>query len=188
VAGQIATALIGFALGVVVTLLFVIHWASPPAARTNLAVAVRPMQPERPRLAPSPVAQPTPVAPADTLRADASDPVDDEAPTSAAATRAPVERPASSGRYAVQLGVFSHQAAAFALAQRVTAAGFAAGVAVHADEGSPAHYIVRLTKTFADRPAASRTAQDLRAQEHLETLIARVAPSAPSQAQADQAQ
>ena len=160
-AGQIAVMVVGFALGVVVTLIVVIdQWSAPPAP-TLSRPALYPRRPPPPAIALPPTPAP----------AVAGEPV---LPGAAAPPKPAPAPDAPGGRYAVQAGAFLSQAAANAMSRRLDAAGHPTVVQVETDPVGRALNVVRLTETFETRLAAQAAARTLSNEEGVSTLIARL--------------
>ncbi len=162
VAGQIAVALVGAALGAVLTLMIVLDRPQPDT---------RPAQPPPPRPAmvvPKPEAAPLPwiPPPSETIPSDHSEapPVADVAP--------PPRRSAAAAGYAVQAGAFQNRAAADRLAAKLTAQGQSAAVYARRDAGGHVLNLVRLTQIFASRAAAAERGLALERDLGIKTLVA----------------
>lgn len=212
VAGQIASALIGFALGVVLTLLAVVDWApatagptlpppaampapvatpaptppSPPAATPPAAAAPAAAPPE-PVPAPAPVpavVQPPPPPAPVAAEPPAPPPVTPipAAPTPAAEPPKPKPKPAAPSptraRFVVQVGAFVNDEIAGKVAARLTENDHQAEVLVRTDDSGRAWNVVRLTEIFPTRGEAQRTANTLKRDHDVDTLIIRLPPDA----------
>jgi cell division protein FtsN len=173
-AGQIATTIIGFALGVVMTLIFVFDRSEAPVPQVATPAPHRqvtdPIADTRPLALPVPVPETAPAAP------DVA-PMDDASADTAPA--APVARPrniAPAGRmvFAVQAGAFLNRATAEHLVDRLSAAGAAATLSVHSDGAGRRWNFVRLTQTFRARDAALSAVRALSHSAGITALIVRV--------------
>lgn len=222
VAGQIASALIGFALGVVVTLLAVVDWvpAAPrPAATTPVPAAAIPAPspatappatagpvtpPEATATpAPAPVAvppssppsppPPPPPPPEQPAIAAAAPPaaVDPPVPVPATKPAKPKPKPKPAGpspgraRFVVQAGAFMSDEIAGKVATLLTDHDHPAEVLVRTDDSGRVWNVVRLTELFASRGEAERTANVLKRDSDVDTLIIRLPPMRPEDAAKD---
>jgi cell division protein FtsN len=203
VAGQIASALIGFGLGVVVTLLAVVDWPAPPKPQPQAPapVAAAPaLVPAVPAPAPAPPAAaapvtPTPVAPAPMIPPPAAPPAEpapivvspSPAPVPAAkpvkpnAKAKPSEPSASRARYAVQAGSFVSEQIAGKVASRLTGHDHPAEVVQRTDDTGKVWNVVRLREIFADRDEAVQTSGALKRTEEVDTLVIRLPPASPDE-------
>lgn len=176
VAGQIATAIVGVALGAVLTLMLVLDrpqsdssppQTPPPTPRPPVTV---------PRFQAPPVAPPAP--PAETIpdTEDQTLSANDNTPTPP--PPAPHHRTISraSAGYAVQAGAFLSRGAADRLAQQLTAQGQAAAVYRRRDASGHVLNIVRLTQIFASRAAAAERGHAVERDLRIKTLVAPVQP------------
>jgi cell division protein FtsN len=207
-AGQIASALIGFALGVVVTLLAVVDWAPatagptlpPPAAMPAPVATPAPAAPSPPVATPpaaAPVAAPPEPAPAPAPAAVQLPPppapvaAEPPAPTPAAPAPAaepprPKPKPAAPSptraRFVVQAGAFVNDEIAGKVAARLTENDHQAEVLVRTDDSGRAWNVVRLTEIFPTRGEAERAANKLKRDDDVDTLIIRLPPTKPDDA------
>ena len=174
-AGQIAVMVVGFALGVVVTLIVVIdQWGTPQAVAPNAPSAV--VYPRRPppptvSLSPSPAAS---LPQAMIVPPPASGEPTVSPPPPAAPLPPPQAADAPGGRYVVQAGAFLSQAAANAMARSLDAKGHPTVVQTQAVGGGRTLNVVRLTQTFETRAAAQAAARELSHGEGVSTLVARL--------------
>lgn len=208
VAGQIASALIGFALGVVVTLLAVVDWAPatagptlpPPAAVPAPVATPAPVVPSPSAATPpaaAPVATPPEPAPPPVPAAVQPPPppapvaAEPPAPTPAAPTPAaeppkPKPKPAAPSptraRFVVQAGAFVNDDIAGKVAARLTENDHQAEVLVRTDDTGRAWNVVRLTEIFPTRGEAERAANTLKRDDDVDTLIIRLPPAKPDDA------
>ena len=174
-AGQIAVMVVGFALGVVVTLIVVIdQWGTPQTVAANAPGAiVYPRRPPPPTvsLSPSPAAS---LPQAMIVPPPASGEPTVSPPPPAAPLPPPQAADAPGGRYVVQAGAFLSQAAANAMARSLDAKGHPTVVQTQAVGGGRMLNVVRLTQTFETRAAAQAAARELSHGEGVSTLVARL--------------
>jgi len=178
-AGQIATTIVGFALGVVMTLIFVFDRSQPDASPPHAIVPAphrqmpAPVADSRPLPLPAPVAAPaTPdIAPTD----------DDDTAVDATPLPPRVARPVAVGRmvFVVQAGAFLNRAIAERLVQRLSAAGVAASISVHTDSAGRPWNFVRLTQIYRDRGAAQSASRALGHDAGVSALVVRVPAVSP---------
>ena len=177
-AGQIATTIIGFALGVVMTLIFVFDRPQPEAPAPRATVPVL----HRQALAPVVDSQPLPLA-APIVAPAAPDiaPTNDDTAMDATSLPPRVTRPVAVGRmvFAVQAGAFLNRAIAERLVARLSAAGVAATLYVHSDSARRSWNFVRLTQTYRDRGAAQSASRSLGHDTGVSALVVRVPAVSP---------
>jgi hypothetical protein len=212
VAGQIASALIGFALGVVVTLLAVVDWA-PATARPAIPAPAAAPAPAVPAVPPPPVVAPpaAPASPPEEHAAAAPPPepvptppaavqlpppppapppapvaAEPPAPTPVAKPPKPKPKPAAPSptraRFVVQAGAFVNDEIAGKVAARLTDDDHQAEVLTRTDDSGRAWNVVRLTEVFPSRGEAERVANALKRDDDVDTLIIRLPPAKPEDA------